>query len=176
MDLVDQIYRVICLRSVVVDRLIQSEFRDGLTDHRKVKSDYIWLTVNPREGDVAKFVSTCHSFARLKPIFAMIYVFEQRGEDVGDYHGVHMHALIKRNDKPYNMLKAIYRVFDSWVGNRQHIVATWVTLEQCRDKYRYMCGDKRDSKLSKVQNDPQFRAVYSLDPLYQVGDAHEITC
>lgn len=176
MDLTDQIYRLTCIHLDAGRRVTVRKEEISMQDRRKVKGDYIWLTVNPRDGDVDHFVGVCHNFAKLVVNQAIIYVFEQRGESVGDYHGVHMHALIKRAEKPYAMNKAIHRVFDPLCGSDQHIVITYVTLAQCRDKYRYMCGDKRDSKLSKVKNDPEFRAFYSLDPLYQLGDAHEITC
>lgn len=158
----------------IAKKVIKSrcEPKDTIKGDKRKDCQYVWLTVNPREQvDYAKFFSITKSFFQLKVVGAYQYCFEQRGTDMGDYKGMHLHALFKRNKPPSHVKKEIHRIFDSCVGEpTKHIRISMVDEDQLKKIDKYMSGDKADKdKLPKARNDKFFRQHYGLQDKYSGG-------
>lgn len=181
-DLVEQNRKLLdILLSAKHKVLLAKEIASQLTksDGRKHATDFLWLTVNPDPLKITppqKFFNITNNFSQLKTIGAIIYTFEQRSED-NSFNGIHLHALIKRNGKPSQIIKSIHSSFDSFVGiPSKHIKYVWIEQSQCRSKFDYMMGKKQSGKMSKVVNDDNFRDFFGLKKVYQRGDSNAITC
>ncbi|UYD39157.1 MAG: replication associated protein [Wigfec virus K19_615] len=137
------------------------------TDGRR-KSEYLWLTVNPRpDVDLSRFLILSHEAMKLSVFDSGQYVFEQRGVSEGSYPGFHLHALMKRSKSPSIVEKELKRKFDSVVGNPLHIRISWVNEDQLDKIRKYMSGDKKDKdKEPKALNDKNFRKDNNLMSLY----------
>lgn len=145
-------------------------------DSRESKSRYVWITINPDpkkvDEDPKLFFDVCERYAHLRIHEANIYVFEQRGEMINDYHGVHFHMLSYRKVKPYEFERETHRIFDDFVGdpkNSHQINIQYITQPVCKDKFDYMSGKKKKEKLTKCENDQNFRIQYSLENIYSTG-------
>lgn len=139
---------------------------------------YVSLTVNP-PPDVSprSFISAVHNLFSSKVVEFGCYVFEQRGEEEGDYHGLHSHMFFKRGSKPCEVWKRIKSSFNDIVGesniHNRHFINLRSTdvMNNERNYYtKYMDGKKKDqSKIAKVLNDTRMRSAYSLDKKYFKG-------
>lgn len=174
LDSIDRMYNLLEIMTSADHKVkMMKQIHHNFVSHdgRKTKTDYIWLTVNPDPAklDPQCFFNVTNGFSHLKPVGAIIYVFEQRGTVKDDYHGIHLHALIKRNGKPTLIENAIHSNFDRFVGNpldKHHIDIEYITLEECKSKFVYMKGQKKSAKMDKANNDPAFRTHYGLQTIY----------
>jgi len=154
-----------------VDReVVKRAFRAviGHKDRRQSKSDWIFLTVNPKDGDYKNFVDSSNRFHNRAVVSNYNYCFEQRGEEEGDYHGFHLHSIFKRVGKPSHVERQIHEVFNRYVGDPElHIRIKYVSEEEIPKILEYIGGHKRDpEKQKKIDNDKLMRQEYGLKGLY----------
>lgn len=162
-------------------RLVNGYFKrprnEEKVDSRKSKGDYMWMTVNPRM-DIALdiFKSSVDRAVSSYTLEKGNYVYEQRSEEKGIYNGFHVHMIAKRSKSPSVVEKEMRRYFKDVVGNDKHINISFVSESQMKVKMEYIKGNKKDqNKLSKCQNDVQFRLSYGLLDVYSFGGGL-ITC
>jgi len=121
-----------------------------------------WITINPADGQEKAFIEKVHKFMT-RPVMEGKYVFEQRGETEGDYHGIHVHALIKNYP---NLRRDTLSAFKKFC-DKVHIRITPCTEEDVKRREVYMGGTKEGvQKQLKVLNDPRMRTHYALLPFY----------
>lgn len=156
--------------------MVANATRDGRrSDDMK---DYVFLTINPPDQlKYSKLVDAVYNFTHSVNIEWAVYVFEQRGKEEGDYHGFHTHILFKRNRKPSEVKKAIYRIFMPLVPDMAKI-KMWSkdNIVDVKNAYTYMLGQKKDeNKQESIKNNFNMRQVYNLETIYIVG-ACPLTC
>ena len=94
-DARDRAIKQVCYNQLMVSNSI----KDGRRSQNM--KDYVFLTVNPPDQiDPFKFITAVQGFANLVVCEWAHYIFEQRGEEAGDYHGLHAHILFKRARRP----------------------------------------------------------------------------
>lgn len=143
-------------------------------DGRKVEGEWVWLTVNPSpDMPYEAFILACHNAFKCKLFSEGTYVFEQRGTQIGDYKGLHCHALLKRKHAPSHVTRELQRKFTSYVGNIKdphHFNLQYVESDVLPVLRSYMDGNKgTEEKLEKVKNDANFRKEYKLEESYACG-------
>lgn len=175
MDMFEERSRIVQLIHLAHDEVkkmcIKSAYKEelyGKKTEKEITYDWCFLTVNPRE-DVKpeQFIKSVSRFHNLSGIEQYKYAFEQRGEEVGDYKGLHIHSIFRRTVKPYRIKNNIERVFGSLVGNELHMKLKFVPEDQVEKIVGYISGIKKDSsKNLKVKNDVNMREKYGLKAIY----------
>lgn len=121
-----------------------------------------WITINPADGQEQLFIDKVKKFMG-RPCMKGQYVFEQRGETDGDFHGLHIHALIENYP---NLKRDILTQFKKF-ADKNHIKIMPCSLTDIEKRKVYMSGKKEGTeKQPKLLNDPLMRAYYSLDAIY----------
>lgn len=102
-------------------------------------------------------------------IKAWYAVIEQRSEDGDSPSGWHMHVCVEYNDElarsiVYQKLKATANYFWTLEQMRQReYKQNWLTVKPLGDHHmKYVNGEKREEKMSKVQADKIARAAYGF--------------
>lgn len=121
-----------------------------------------WITINPADGQEKQFIEKVHKFMK-RSCMQGRYVFEQRGEVEGDYHGLHVHALVQN----YPNLRRDTIVQFKKFCDKAHIMIKPCTEEDVKRREVYMMGKKEGvQKQLKIINDPRMREHYALLPFY----------
>ncbi|AXH77215.1 MAG: putative replication initiation protein [Cressdnaviricota sp.] len=149
------------------------KIRDELDASNNIKAtDWMFITINPKDTVTVKSImETMNKVISKKWITQYIYVIEQRSIEDEDIKGVHIHLLLKRNDKKPAALKTeikntCVRICD--VSN-PHIL-NFKYLPTDRDvsqSYNYITGAKKDvEKHPKQLKDKIFRKYYNIKEFY----------
>ena len=124
------------------------------------KNRYYFLTINPVEISVSKFMQIIQKVMKKKWITSYKYTIEFRDPNG---RGIHMHSIIEHNNKRiYNAKKEIYNTVKSIVGNVKH-----VNLQRIKSQTEY---DNVTNYITK--NKPQdiiLRQKYNIRQLYIGG-------
>jgi len=139
--------------------IVEMKKRDN---QKGTMTDYVWITINPADGKEDEFIKYVKKFMT-RPCMKGEYTFEQRGEVEGDYHGIHIHALVRNYP---NLTRDCVRGFAKFC-DRNHIKVMKCVEEDIIKRQNYMKGIKKDgSKQEKCQNDLKMREYYKLDHFY----------
>lgn len=122
----------------------------------------MWVTINPADGQERQFIDRVHRFMRRSCMKGQ-YCFEQRGEVVGDYHGLHTHALVEYYP---NLKRDLIAQFSPFC-DANHIKIMRCTEDDIERRVNYMTGTKASpEKQTKVLNDTNMRRFYELESVY----------
>jgi len=133
---------------------------------------YIYVTINPYPNILIEDLkNVIKRLLRKTWIDGYVYVYEQRGEEEGDYHGLHCHMIIKK--KYSKQESAIYREIQSTckhicdAQNNHCLNIQYVKSEADKDRIiLYMDGIKDIEKSKKCENDVKMRIAYNLENKY----------
>jgi len=141
-------------------------------DEETVKSDYVFVTVNPRpEVPLTTFRKAVEKSAKKSFIKKSLHVLEQRGETMDTAgKGFHLHMLVNKGD--YRM-SHFRREFVSTFGklcdtdNRKCFKIDICKKSDLKNRQNYMIGRKADeSKWLKQDMDKVFREKYAIMDYY----------
>lgn len=133
---------------------------------------YIYVTINPYPNILIEdLINVVKRIIKKAWIDGYTYVYEQRGEVEGDYHGLHCHMIIKK--KYSKQESAIYREIQNTCKhicdyhNKCCLNIQYVKNEIEKDKIiLYMDGIKDVDKQPKCENDIRMRFAYNLENKY----------
>jgi len=146
---------------------------------------YLFITISPDPAklttrqDIIRFVSECRAFFRSYVFDVAEFVFEQRGKQEGDYHGVHCHGIVRRCDTPSKIKKEINRRFilSGICGNEKHVNVKTIDRTELNVTRNYLTGTKQGKnsaqgldKQEKQANDKFFRRDYGIEAVYIEGE------
>lgn len=121
-----------------------------------VKSNIVFLTINPRPGVTFNELNTLvQKFHKKKFVKEYFGVYEIRK---GPDEGLHYHIVFRYDCRPFDMTKAVKKQFMSVVGdmnNYHQVNIKYLKSELINDKINYMLGNKTKKKQSGV-NDTKF--------------------
>lgn len=148
----------------------------AVQESKRIKGDYLFLTINPNPHITLKeFVGIMTKLMSKPWITEYLYVFEQRGEDLGECgKGYHFHAIIKKppTKSPAHIMKELAssanKVCDT--SNYHFYNCKFMSEEEKERKIVYLIGKKADpSKWAKQEMDIPFRHNNLLLSHYNVG-------
>lgn len=125
---------------------------------------FFWITVNPKVGvklqDLVKCVSRAY---RKKWIQSYAYVYETTKND-----HIHSHGLVKANYELARARKEFCNSFDGICDTHNVHCFKFVVLteEQAREKFKYMLGQKKQSKIEDVEKTKIWRQEENLKKMY----------
>lgn len=129
------------------------------------KPPYLFITINPR-SDVTLIQLQKHvnKLVSKKTITHYAYVYEVRKKG----EGLHCHLLVMYNDKPHNFKRGVKNTMKNItdVNNPQILNFKFCAKEILSQKIEYMLGDKKDSKLSGVEDSVLYRKENKLKEIY----------
>lgn len=126
-------------------------------------TDYKFVTINPADGQEHDFIAKVHKFMGRQLMKGAEYVFEQRGEQDGDFHGLHVHFLC--HSYP-NLKRDVLSAFKKFCDGA-HVCIRGCTGADLEKRRNYMRGIKQgDHKQPKVANDILMRDYYGLNAIY----------
>jgi len=170
-DLFEERSRLNTLMSVAKSEVDKQVIKQSYSKENKIATDVLsgknytntkWITINPADGQEKAFIARVHKFMK-RPCMEGKYCFEQRGETEGDYHGLHIHALVK--DYP-NLRRDTVCQFKKFC-DKAHVSIKPCTKEDIDRRDIYMMGTKQGAqKQLKILNDPRMREHYALLPFY----------
>lgn len=140
-------------------------------DKDTYKSDYVFITVNPREGvSLKEFEKTVSKSVQKTFIKKSLHVIEQRSEDMENLgRGFHTHILINKGDYRMSHLRREYaRTFGKFcdVSNPHCFNISTCKPAHIIRRQNYMLGQKKDiSKHQKQLMDIEFRKKFDF-PVY----------
>lgn len=164
-------YNAIWMKDATIrhERTISIEKANG-------KQPYIFLTINPNSHiTLQEFIGVITKMMSKIWIEKYLYVYEQRGEDMGECgKGFHFHAIIK---KPTNKCNAhILRELKSFgdklcdTTNHHFFNLKYISEEEKDRKIVYLTGSKADTiKHKKQEMDIPFRVSNNLKSFYNIG-------
>lgn len=128
------------------------------------KPPYIFITINPKEDDLKDLQKVVAKILKKKTISDYHYVYEVRKED----KGLHVHMLVKYNDKPYSFKRGIKNTCKHICqSNNPNILNfKFIDATNVNDKINYMNGVKKDSKMPGVVASVAYREKNDLKPYY----------
>jgi len=138
----------------------------------KYNTDYLFLTVNPRDGVGINELRLATEKAMKKSwLTKYIYVYEQRSkiDDVA-FYGQHMHCLFYRKGKKMNEIKREFassfrKICD--VDNPSVLNIKFCTDDDIKKRLTYILGTKNDpDKQLKQEQDKKWRKEYFLKDYY----------
>lgn len=146
------------------------EIRDY--EDAKVKTNYIFITVNPYPNiGLQDFINVCHKVSTKKWINQYVYVIEQRGENLEEIgKGFHFHMLLDKGDYRMSHLRREFissfkKMCDT--SNFHCFNISYCKVNDLKKRQNYIVGQKKDShKHLKQEYDKVFRARYNLKPYY----------
>lgn len=138
-----------------------------------LKGMFWMLTVNPdpkRITNIKKFINDVHKHFQTKMYKKVLYVFEQRSKDPSDFHGIHIHVVLERNQSPAIVKRALKLRFSTYtdVTNPNFYVLKNVTDQL--GALEYMRHKTSPSKKAKSLVDVSFRQSLGLDSIYEVNN------
>lgn len=145
----------------------QVELIKSSIDRNITKPPYILLTVNPRpDVELKEFKKQVEKFVGRKIIDMYAYVYEVRKED---HSGLHTHVLLKYNCKPYDFKRCAKNTFKHIcdISNPAVLNIRYVDADKLLQKYKYLCGDKKDDKKKGVQYSKDYRKQNCLADIYE---------
>jgi len=146
------------------------------------KQPYMFLTINPNPHIVLnEFVSIITRMMSKIWIEKYLYVYEQRGEDIGECgKGFHFHAIIRKpTNKPNahilrELKTSVDKLCDS--SNNHFFNIKYISEEEKERKIQYLIGSKADElKHKKQEMDIPFRQQNNLKSFYNVGIYQDAT-
>lgn len=135
------------------------------------KSDYVFITVNPRPGvALNEFVKTVNKSVQKTFIKKSLHVIEQRGEDMEELgKGFHTHILLNKGDYRISHLRREYaRTFGKYcdVDNPHCFNVAICKPSDIAKRQKYILDMKKDpAKHKKQLMDIEFRKKFNL-PVY----------
>lgn len=128
----------------------------------KKLTEWKWVTISPADGKEKEFIAKTMKFMS-RPCMKGSYCFEQRGEEEGDYHGLHCHALLRYYPNLTRDLTCQFKKF----CDKAHINIKNNTEEDVERRKVYMGGVKvGEQKQPKIKNDANMRKIYDLKDIY----------
>lgn len=133
-----------------------------------VKSDYVFITVNPRPGvAINDFVKTVNKSVEKTFIKKSLHVIEQRGENMEELgKGFHTHILLNKGDYRMSHLRREFaRTFGKVTDTSN---PQWFKVDLCKpsdlaNRQNYIVGRKKDpSKWLKQDMDIPFRKKFDI--------------
>jgi len=165
------------VHNLLYDRINREKYSHlAVQESKRIKCDSIFLTINPNPHiTLTEFVGIMTKLMSKPWITEYLYVFEQRGEDLGECgKGYHFHAIIKKPPtKSYvHILKELAstanKVCDT--SNYHFYNVKAISEEEKQRKIIYLTGAKADSSKHKKQEmDIPFRQRNKLLSFYNVG-------
>jgi len=150
-----------------------------LKDHEKTEDDegyrssWVFMTVNPKPGTtVTQFKKLMVNAMSKKWVGEYAYVYEWRQGT----EGLHSHALFMKphNKQPAQVVREMQNTFKHVVGNPQHVNFKYCyTPDAIIARYKYLYGEKKITKLDKVNNDWDQRYQNDLDNIYESSGFEE---
>lgn len=152
---------------------IVKEYNEDIAKkEEKVKSDYVFITVNPHEkASLTDFKLALDKSVKKSFIKKSLYVIEQRGENMEELgKGFHCHMLVKKDDYRFSHLR---REFASTfrklcdVSNPGCLNISLCKKEDIKKRQNYMLGRKADpAKWLKQDHDIPFRKKHFFQDYY----------
>lgn len=142
----------------------------------KENSKYVFITINPNAFiTLLDFINKINKMMAKKWITNYLYVYEQRGEHLGELgKGFHFHLILQKpKTKSYaHMLRELSNsansVCDS--SNFHFFNIKSISEEECQRKIIYITGSKADaSKHLKQEMDIIWRQNNNLKSFYNIG-------
>lgn len=180
-DVKDRVDRQIAYQAEVKRRTIKLKDKRTSDDW----GQFLLITINPDPSKlttvagIRQFVAECRSFFKGYVFDVAEFVFEQRGKQEGDYHGIHCHGIVRRRDTPSKIKKEINRRFiiSGICGNEKHVDVKTVDPSEINVTRNYLTGAKQGKnnaegldKREKQENDVLFRKAYGLESVYLEGE------
>lgn len=141
-------------------------------DDETVKSEYVFITVNPRpDVPLTDFRKAVEKSVQKTFIKKSLYVIEQRGENMDELgKGFHTHMLIKKGDYRISHLRREFARTFSKVADvdNPHVFNVMLCKKSdLKKRQNYMIGDKADEKKRlKQEMDKVFRDKYAIMNYY----------
>jgi len=141
-------------------------------DDESVKSDYIFITINPKPtAPMGEFIKNVEKSVKKSFIKKSLHVIEQRGEDMDNLgKGFHTHILLNKGDYRISHLRREFaRTFKNVcdVDNPHCFNVSLCKKQDLAKRQNYMLGNKADeSKHLKQKMDIEFRKKYFLQDYY----------
>ena len=135
------------------ERCMTSDIKELNKPKGAKMSEFKFITINPADGKEKEFIQKVTKFMK-RPCMAGEYVFEQRGHEEGDYHGLHCHGLVKYYPNlKRDLISQMKKFCDS-----THINIQNCTVDDIERRRKYMSGIKKgEQKSGKVLNDVKMR-------------------
>lgn len=178
---INELFEIITAsRGRAMKQIVYNQFMyDNATKHdARISQDmgmFVFITVNPLDQyiDPKILLNSAKNFMDGKYVEYGAYTIEQRSENQ-DYHGCHLHILLKRCRPPSVIRNAIKSNFLHLVGNNNAIkIMTKDAVEDCYGFWTYISGAKKNqAKHQKQAMDVEMRKKYGFQDLYTVGDCH----
>jgi len=136
------------------------------------KSDYVFITVNPRPGvALNEFVKTVNKSVQKTFIKKSLHVIEQRSEDMEELgKGFHTHILLNKGDYRMSHLRREFaRTFGKYcdVDNPHCFNVDFCKPSDIYKRQNYMLGTKKDpAKHKKQLMDIEFRKKFNFSDYY----------
>lgn len=144
--------------------IIRSQIK---TDTRPMK--LYWVTVNPKDDvTLETFIKRVEKYTQRKMVHAFNYAFEQRGKNMDEVgKGMHVHILIKSQDKKAWFKRSTISSFTAIVGNDQAIDIKQYPMEYEVEKIEYLKGNKwDDEKIESITINKIWRERKKLKTYY----------
>jgi len=141
-------------------------------DEETAKSDYAFITVNPKPDiPLSEFKKVVEKSAQKAFIKKSLYVIEQRGENENDLgKGFHCHMMINKGDYRNSHLRREFgRTFDKYcdISNPHCFNISLCKEEDIIKRQNYMLGYKNDkTKHAKQKADKLFRKKHGIKDHY----------
>lgn len=129
-----------------------------------VKPPYLFITINPAKDDLEALQKVVAKIIKKKTVSDYHYVYEVRKEN----KGLHVHMLLKYDDKPYNFKRGVKSTCKNICqSNNPNILNfKFIDEDKIQSKIDYMNGSKKDSKLPGVRASLVFRKENDLNSFY----------
>lgn len=130
------------------------------------KPPNILITINPRaDVSLRDLVKVVDKLIKKKTITHYAYVYEVRKEN----EGLHCHMLVKYDDKPYNFKRGVKNtcknICDS--NNPNILNFKFIPEEHLLQKFKYILGEKKSSKMSGVNYTIEYRKRHNINNIYE---------
>jgi len=132
-----------------------------------IKPPYALITINCLpETDLITIKSLMEKIIQRKIVKEYLYCFEIRTED---YHGLHVHFLLRYECRPYDLKVALKKHVKSvWhVDNQCILNIKYVTDENLMQKVNYVKGIKADKKMKSVDYSIAYRKSHNIEDFYE---------
>lgn len=147
------------------DRMV--ELLEKARDRTITKPPYILLTVNAQPGiSFEKFRTKVEKYVTRSIIDAYLYVYEVRATDGG---GLHCHALLKYNCKPYDFKRNAKSTFKNVcaVNNPSVLNIRYVENDKVESKINYLLGHKCDKKRKSMEIIKAWREANNISAYFE---------
>lgn len=158
------------------------QLRDKVDEYAKKTSDWLLLTVNPREGvSLSDFVQKVEKAVKKKWIQQVHWVFEQRSE-TSDYRGMHAHILYRhQNKKLSEMRREFMSTFHTICDVQNPKILNFQMVpgeEDFKRMVQYLRGEKdfkgaKAYKEASVEMTRKWREANGLQDFYSSPEAGE---